>query len=88
MIEFNKNTLDIYQIFVNKFSSHLEGEQQETQVLVIDWECNLGFGRYELYFEEDGTKIKAYSEYMDSKDDKTFLKALLEKVLEMTEVIN
>ena len=60
--------------------------------------CNLGFGQYTLYFDhkdltvEDGledcvlTKVTADSECMDKGEDKEFLKALMEKLIDMVEV--
>lgn len=50
-------------------------------VIGIDWSSAAGFGRYELIMQEDGT-IHAYTEHMDSKEDKKFTKAILEKLLE------
>ena len=82
----DESTLEIIDIWANRIPP-IEGiNTEEIQVVGIDWSCNLGWGRYELYFEEDGTKITADSECMDSNDDKTFLKALLNKIYEMTEI--
>lgn len=90
MYTFDKSTLEINDIWANRIPPKTFNEEQteEIQVVGIDWSCNLGFGRYELCFEENGTKITANSEYMDSNDDKAFLKALLSKVYEMTEIIS
>ena len=95
MRKFDKNTLTIDNIFVNRFKTP---EGQEVQCLVFEWGCNLGFGQYTLYFNhkdvtvEDGledyvlTKVTADSECMDKGEDKEFLKALLEKMIDMVEV--
>lgn len=89
---FDKSTLEV-EVWANRFkpNDHIPSEHpdpdKETQVLGIDWDCNLGWGRYELFFEEDGTKIIATSEHMDSNDNKDFLRALLEKVCDMAEIV-
>lgn len=83
MNKLDKTTLEITDIWANIFD---DGDDK-AQVLGIDWNCNLGFGRYELFFNEYGPTIRAFSEHMDSNDDKKFLKALLEKVVEMAEIV-
>ena len=94
MRKFDKNTLTIDNIFVNRFTHN----NKEVQCLVFEWGCNLGFGQYTLYFNhkdvtvEDGledyvlTKVTADSECMDMGNNKEFLKALLEKMIDMVEV--
>lgn len=94
MVEFDKNTLTINNIFTNRFTHN----NKEVQCLVFEWVCNLGFGQYTLYFDhnnltiEDGfedcvlTKVSADSEHMDMGNNKEFLKALLEKMIDMVEV--
>ena len=91
--KFDKSTLEICEIWANRFKPHdyVPSEHQysdkEIEVLGIDWACNLGWGRYELFFKENGTKIIATSEHMDSNDNKDFLRALLEKVCDMAEIV-
>ena len=94
MRKFDKNTLTIDNIFVNRFTHN----NKEVQCLVFEWGCNLGFGQYTLYFDhkdltvEDGledyvlTKVTADSECMDMGNNKEFLKALLGKMIDMVEV--
>ena len=94
MRKFDKNTLTINNIFVNRFTHN----NKEVQCLVFEWGCNLGFGQYTLYFNhkdvtvEDGpedyvlTKVTADSECMDKGEDKEFLKALMEKLIGMVKV--
>lgn len=94
MVKFDKNTLTIDNIFVNKFIHN----NTEVQCLVFEWGCNLGFGQYTLYFNhkdstiEDGfenrvlTKVAGDSEYIDTNNNKEFLKALFEKLIDMVEV--
>lgn len=94
MVEFDKNTLTINNIFTNRFTHN----NKEVQCLVFEWGCNLGFGQYTLYFNhkdvtvEDGpedyvlTKVTADSECMDKGEDKEFLKALMEKLIGMVKV--
>ena len=91
--KFDKSTLEICEIWANRFKprDHVPSEQsdpdKQIEVLGIDWACNLGWGRYELFFKEDGTKIIATSEHMDSNDNKDFLRALLEKICDMAEIV-
>ena len=89
---FDKSTLEV-EVWANRFKPHdyvpseHPDSDKEIQVLGIDWDCNLGWGRYELFFKEDGTKIIATSEHMDSNDNKDFLRALLEKICDMVEIV-
>ena len=91
--KFDKSTLEIVEVWANRFKPHdhnpseLSDSDKETQVLGIDWACNLGWGRYELFFKENGTKIIATSEHMDTNDNKDFLRALLEKICDMAEIV-
>ena len=91
--KFDKSTLEICEVWANRFKPHdynpseLSDSDKEIEVLGIDWDCNLGFGRYELFFKENGTKIIATSEHMDSNDNKDFLRALLEKICDMAEIV-
>ena len=91
--KFDKSTLEICEIWANRFKPHdyapseLSDSDKEIEVLGIDWACNLGWGRYELFFKENGTKIIATSEHMDSNDNKDFLRALLEKICDMVEIV-
>lgn len=51
-------------------------------VFGIDWSAeNIGCGRLELVFDENG-RAHIYSECMDSNGDKRFTKAVLMKVIE------
>lgn len=90
--KFDKSTLEV-EVWANRFKpqdyvpSEYPDSDKETQVLGIDWACNLGWGRYELFFKENGTKIIATSEHMDSNDNKDFLRALLEKICDMAEIV-
>jgi len=90
MVELDKSTLKIKQLWCNRymFRDHtsLNKPMEERQVIGISWTCNLGYGEYELSLENDGTRIVGYSEYMDSGEDKEFLKALFEKILEKVEI--
>lgn len=51
-------------------------------VLGVDWVADgIGFGRLELFFDENG-RAHIDSECMDSNNDKRFTKAVLMKVIE------
>ena len=53
----------------------------------IMWSGNIGFGEYTIYQNvDDPNKWKADSEYMDSQEDKWFLKKLLENLVEQLEI--
>lgn len=80
-MSFDKSTLELEKVWANRFK---DAEDKEIQVLGIDWACNLGYGIYELLFE--GDKVYGYSEYMDEGEDKGFLRALLEKLADVTEI--
>ena len=91
--KFDKSTLEICEVWANRYKPHdyhpveYPDPYEQIEVLGIDWACNLGWGRYELFFKENGTKIVATSEHMDSNDNKDFLRALLEKVCDMAEIV-
>ena len=80
-MKFDESTLEINNVFANRFDYN--GEQIEC--FGIDWECNLGFGRYEFLIEEKDGKLKVagLSELMDTNDSKIFLRALLNKFADM-----
>lgn len=95
MIELKKDTLFIDNVYANRYNTPYGIEE----CLVIEWECNLGFGVYTLSFDhgknngddmdEDNyelTEITADSEGIDKGKDKEFLKALMEKLIDMVEV--
>lgn len=82
--KFDKSTLEVCEIWANRQKAY---DCPPIEVLGIDWACNLGWGRYELFFKENGTKIIAISEHMDSNDNKDFLRALLEKICDMAEIV-
>ena len=75
----NRDDINIIstEAWANRIESHCPHG-----VLGIDWVAeNIGFGRLELVFDEDG-RAHIYSECMDSNDDKSFTKAVLMKVIE------
>ena len=55
----DKSTLEICEIWANRFKPHDyvpselsdsdKDKDKEIEVLGIDWDCNLGWGRYELF---------------------------------------
>ena len=53
MRKFDKNTLTIDNIFVNRFTHN----NKEVQCLVFEWGCNLGFGQYTLYFNHKDVTV-------------------------------
>lgn len=59
----------------------------EASGVSFSWSSDIGFGEYVVYREHGSDKWEAQSEYMDSNDNKNFLKKLLEKFVEMIEVV-
>lgn len=59
----------------------------EASGVSFSWSSDIGFGEYVVYREHGSDKWVAKSEYMDFNDDKDFLKKLLEKFVEMIEVV-
>ena len=51
------------------------------QGMVLSWSGNIGFGEYTLWKTADG-EYMCDSEYMESEDDRWFLKNLLKQLLE------
>ena len=70
-------------------SIQLEAGENEngTQVIVIDWSSNIGWGQYTLYKNQDEQVWKGESETMDSNEKKEFLQILLNKFIESVEVV-
>lgn len=69
------NNLEIKEVWIRQHEVCPNG------VIGIEWSSDAGFGRYELIMEEDGM-LHAQSECMDSNEDKKFIKALLDKLLD------
>lgn len=79
-IDRNKVEVEVFNIvpFVN----------DQYQGFKLLWEGNIGFGEYTIYQNvDDPNKWKADSEYMDSIDDKWFVKKLLDSFIEQLEII-
>lgn len=75
----NKDDIDIST--VDAWANRLEPECPYG-VFGIDWEAeDIGFGRLELFFDENG-RAHIHSEHMDSNNDKRFTKAVLMKVID------
>lgn len=68
------NNLEIDEIWIRQH------ERCPDVVIGINWSSDAGFGQYELIMK-DGT-LHAMSEHMDNNQDKKFIKALLEKLLD------
>lgn len=72
---------------MNKYDKEVEVDKVTVydDVISIYWHGSIGFGQYDLLF--DGDKIQARSEYMDKNDNKSFLKALLNDIVDKVEVV-
>jgi len=90
-MKLDKDSLQIDYGYCNRLNFHDYDQSypdKETQVMVLGWGCNLGFGEYAFYFEDRGKGIEiiADSEHMDKGENKEFLKALMEKFVEKVEI--
>ena len=54
--------------------------------IAIKWYGDIGWGEYMLYRKEGDNKWYGNSEYMDSKNDKVFLKLLLNEFVDKVEI--
>ena len=56
--------------------------------LCIEWSANIGFGECRIFLDrsDESGKWQADTESMSSREDKTFLKMLLDKLADMVEV--
>lgn len=81
MKKFNVNEINLEIEEITPFCN------TEFSGVYFSWSSDIGFGEYVVYREHDSNKWMAKSEYMDSNDDKDFLKKLFEKFVEMIEVV-
>lgn len=77
----SKEEIKIDDVAVESFRN-----SNETDVIILSWQGNIGWGEYTLYKEKDSDQWKADSECMDSNEEKSFLKILLDKFAENVEV--
>lgn len=63
----------------------INGIYVDKDFIRIEWQGKEGFGMYDISFE-DG-KIYGYSEYMDKRNDKTLLRALLNAFADKVKVV-
>lgn len=74
-------TVDTVDTWINKDSS-IDYQHIKYGVLGVDWSGSFGFGRWEMILDSEGIP-HIYTEHMDKQDDKSFSKAILEKVLDI-----
>lgn len=71
---------------VNEIDLKVTNVQFGDGAIFIDWESNIGFGEYTIEYNPNWNSMPqlffADSEYMDSNDDKSFLRLLLKKASE------
>ena len=77
-----KSKNEIFDINVSAIENN-----EETQVILLNWVGSIGFGEYTLYREKDSEVWKADSECMDNNEHKEFLKQILMKFVENVEVV-
>lgn len=72
--EVNEINLDAYEIkpFVNEMYTGI----------VIKWDSDIGFGEYTIFKPVDSDQWYAESEYMDTNEDKSFIKELMKLFIE------
>lgn len=63
--------LQIDKIWINRHKDYVPNG-----CIGIEWSGAVGFGRFEIVLDENGTP-HAYTEYMDKGEDKKFTKAIL-----------
>ena len=71
------------EVFQNKGKDN--GKDYDEYVMILSWTGNIGFGEYTLYTDREDV-WHSDSEHMDSNEDKSFLKLLLDKFVEGLEV--
>lgn len=81
MSRFDPNTVEIndVRIFKNEFIPN--------GGMTIDWVCNMGFGELSWFISKDG-KLHAETECMASNGDKEFIKAVMNRLVDLMEVDN
>lgn len=58
--------------------------------IYIDWVSDIGWGSYEIEVtqnDDEGFKVEADSEHMDSNDDKAFVAELMRLLVEKMEIL-
>lgn len=74
------------EIKINNVEVESFRNSDEIDVIILSWQGNIGWGEYTLYKEKDSDQWKGDSECMDSNEDKSFLKMLLDKFVENVNV--
>lgn len=80
MNSFDKNSLEITDIWTNRFSR----ADKEIQAFGIDWSANIGYGECTFRIErdnKDNVYLVADSEYMGRNFVNTLIDALKEKII-------
>lgn len=54
----------------------------------FDWSSKIGFGEYSIYKDLETNEWKGASEYMDTNEDKAFLKELMNKFIDKINIVN
>ena len=73
----DRETVEIFDVSTRVFSN----ENFNVKGIVFSWESNIGFGEYTVYLNLDDGKWYGQSECMDHKEDKWFLKKILDKFI-------
>ena len=82
--------IKIYDVNIEAFKTVCD-----QSVIRINWNANIGFGQYDIEItnesDKDGnvitTKIEGNSECMDRGENKGFIKALFDKIIEKMEIV-
>lgn len=74
-----KSDIQIYDVeaFSTKNDTYPHG------VVVVNWDSNIGFGEWKMYFDEKGIP-HIYTECMDDEHDKSFSKKILQALLDIS----
>lgn len=61
-------------------------KNEEYEGLCFKWYGNIGFGEYNIYRKTSENQWHGDSECMDTNDDKSFLKILMEQFIERIDI--
>ena len=74
---------------INLEINHVGVFKNESEAgLWFDWSSEIGFGEYNIYRDLKTHEWKGESEYMDSNEDKAFLKELMNKFIDKINIVN
>lgn len=73
---------------VDDINLHIETVEVSKNFILFTWISDIGFGEYQLYYDHEAEQWKAYTELMDSGDNKAFGRKLFELFMDKVKVID